>query len=424
MSGGSGRVSDLFRWMAHHCGLRWMCVLASLCLSGVARAEVPEPNPLVGDGGVSDFYHLRGPVPPMPGEMIRTEALPDALMLPKAATGLRILYSSTDGLDGKTPIAVSGALFLPKGERPAEGWPLVAWAHGTVGIADVCAPSWAGRDSRDTTYLDYWLSQGYAIVATDYQGLGTPGAHPYLATRSEAMGVLDSIRAAQRGPYGIGHKVVVIGQSQGGGAAFATAGFARFYAPELDIRGTVATGTPYFDLTRENPTAADRDPTAVDPTLGFNLVVMHVIREIVPDFRFSELATPAGEAMLNRYLTQCYGEVAARGVADKVSIATAFKSDPFTSAPFMRVYPTLAFDTLKAKAPLFMGIGGVDVAVPSEGQLRLFANACKAGSVIEAHLYPDLDHFGTVNGSVPDSSVFVRKAFAGKAIPGNCGTVP
>jgi hypothetical protein len=49
-------------------------------------------------------------------------------------------------------------------------------------------------------------------------------------------------------------------------------------------------------------------------------------------------------------------------------------------------------------------------------------DACKAGTVIEEHYYPDLDHFGTVNGSVPDLSIFVRKAFAGDKIEGNCGT--
>jgi aryl-alcohol dehydrogenase-like predicted oxidoreductase len=63
---------------------------------------------------------------------------------------------------------------------------LPAWAHGTIGTADVCAPSWAGRSERDITYLNHWLDQGYAVLASDYQGLGTPGGHPYLTTRPEA----------------------------------------------------------------------------------------------------------------------------------------------------------------------------------------------------------------------------------------------
>ncbi|MBA5745491.1 alpha/beta hydrolase, partial [Escherichia coli] len=67
---------------------------------------------------------------------------------------LRILYASTDGVGGHTPIAVSGALFVPRGTPPAGGWPLVAWAHGTFGMADICAPSWFGRSYRDVRYLN------------------------------------------------------------------------------------------------------------------------------------------------------------------------------------------------------------------------------------------------------------------------------
>ena len=41
---------------------------------------------------------------------------------------------------------------------------------------------------------------GYAIAATDYPGLGTPGPHPYLVGDSEARAVIDSVRAARSFP--------------------------------------------------------------------------------------------------------------------------------------------------------------------------------------------------------------------------------
>ena len=98
-------------------------------------AQVPKPDPLRGDGRVSEFYtwsrELSGP----PGRLLRSEPLPATLGLANAASQERILYTSTDGVEGKSLIAVSGALFIPKGTPPQEGWPLLAWAHGTVGIA-------------------------------------------------------------------------------------------------------------------------------------------------------------------------------------------------------------------------------------------------------------------------------------------------
>ena len=146
-----------------------------LAALAAAAALSPATGPSVGDGGVTPFYVWEQALPKQPGQTLRQEPLPEAQRQPAAAESLRILYSSTDGVGQHARTVVSGALYLPKGTMPAGGWPLVAWAHGTTGIADVCAPSWRGNTDRDREYLDAWLSQGFAVVATDYQGLGTPG---------------------------------------------------------------------------------------------------------------------------------------------------------------------------------------------------------------------------------------------------------
>ncbi|MFI7705483.1 hypothetical protein [Nonomuraea sp. NPDC049480] len=113
-----------------------------------------------------------------PGRVLSAQPLPASLWLPGTAAAHRIRYTST-GLSGR-PVAVAGAVFIPEGTAPRHGWPVVSWAHGTVGIADGCAQSVGGRSARDITYLSAWLRAGYAVVATEYKGLGTPGPHPYL----------------------------------------------------------------------------------------------------------------------------------------------------------------------------------------------------------------------------------------------------
>jgi pimeloyl-ACP methyl ester carboxylesterase len=372
-------------------------------------------DPANGDGGLTPFYDPAGPAPAKAGSLIRTEAQPAESSLAEAGQAMRILYASTDGLEGKTPIAVSGSLFLPKGEAPAGGWPLVAWAHGTVGVADVCAPSWNKRSDRDTKYLNHWLSQGYAVVASDYQGLGVPGGHPYLATRPAAYSVLDSIRAVQDGDFPIAKPVVLVGQSQGGGAAFATAGQASAYAPELDIRGTVATGTPYFTATAA---PAERDPAKVEGVFSYTLFILHLVKQADPSFDLDGVLTPAAKPVFDLTRTACLGAVWDAVEQQKLSQAIAFTRDP--TPEVAKHFPLMAYETLKVKGPVFMGTGGKDNDVPPAGQERLFKDACAAGSVIEHHGYPALDHSGTVNGSLNDSTPFVKKAFAGEAIAGNC----
>src|SRR3984893_2417396 len=151
-------------------GLLFSLVAVSIALLHVAANSAPL---LTGDGGTPAFYAWSGELDGQPGKILRQE--PGTVDLANASQSVRILYISTDGLDGKRKVAVSGVLYVPKGVAHKNGWPLIAWAHGTVGVADVCAPSFGGRSERDLTYLNFWLQQGYAIVATDYQGLGGRG---------------------------------------------------------------------------------------------------------------------------------------------------------------------------------------------------------------------------------------------------------
>ena len=140
-------------------------LLAGLILSGCVTisADTISPESLspaaratLGDGGVSSFYRFEGGIPADAGVLLQQETMDDHQSVPGAATNLRLLYTSTDGIDGTSRIVVSGGLFLPPGEAPASGWPLLLWSHGTVGIADICAPSWTGYVPFHQEHLKGW----------------------------------------------------------------------------------------------------------------------------------------------------------------------------------------------------------------------------------------------------------------------------
>jgi pimeloyl-ACP methyl ester carboxylesterase len=390
-------------------------LIAVMLSTGAAySAQVPAPEPRQGDGGVSPFYTWTGEIPDAPGRMLRTEPLEPALGLATAGEQFRILYTSTDGMDGKTPVAVSGAYFVPKGTPPASGWPLVAWAHGTTGIADVCAPSWMPRSERDAGYLNAWLQQGFAIVATDYQGLGTPGPHPYLAVRPEAYSVLDSVRAVLKGFPNVANKIVLIGQSQGGGAAFATAGIAPGYAPELNIRGSVATGIPYFGQATLRPPAAPAAADKADATVAYTLYIGIMAQQTDPSKPDDQLVTVRALPLFQAARTTCVGPlfraVVSAGLNRPNSLLPGF------TAAFKSVLPSMEYSTVKLSQPLFVGTGEQDHDVPPASQLALVRNACAVGTLVEAHLYSGLSHSATVNASLKDSVPFVHKAMSGEPI--------
>ena len=170
---------------------------------------------------------------------------------PVSASAYRIRYQSRAVGGGRN--LVTGVVIVPDGPAPRGGRDVVAWAHGTSGVSESCAPSQSKALYGSIAGLKELLAAGYAVVATDYAGLGTPGPHPYLVGDGSAYSVLDSVRAAREfGRGSIGNRFVVWGESQGGHAALWTAQFARNYAPELQLEG-VAAAAPPTDL-KENLT--------------------------------------------------------------------------------------------------------------------------------------------------------------------------
>ncbi len=383
------------------------CVMALLTI-GTAIAAAPANDT---DGRVSAFYTWTGALT-TPGRMLREEPLEAPLGLAAAGRQYRILYSATDGLRGHGLVAVSGALFVPPGTPPKGGWPLLAWAHGTVGIADVCAPSWTVRSYRDASYLDAWLRQGFAIIATDYQGLGTPGTHPYMDARVEAYSVLDSIRAAQRAHPELARQAILIGQSQGAAAAFASAAYAPEYVPHLTILGTIATGTPYL-APNAMAAASKHDPDEVRPQFAYTaFLVLAANAQSATPIDLASLFNPKARAIVEEARGACIAQMEADAVNAGITDRSAYRGSLMQAiGPYAKGF---LYPTLKLAQPLFMGIGAKDVDATTASQLMLAHDACAAGSTVQAHLYAGLDHNATVNGSLKDSVPFARRLLAGE----------
>ena len=167
----------------------------------------------------SDFYTPPDPLPAgEPGMIIRSEELTQNV--PEGARAWRVLYLSR-GADGQ-PAAVSGIIAAPTAASE-EPRPIVAWAHGTLGIQPACGTGHLDNPFEQIPQVARLMEQGYVLAATDYPGLGTPGVHPYLFGDVEAAAVLDSVRAARQLDTGAGDRFAVWGHSQGGHATLWTA---------------------------------------------------------------------------------------------------------------------------------------------------------------------------------------------------------
>ncbi len=192
----------------------------------------------------SAFYQVtRQEMDGPPGTIIRQEPM---LQAPGYISAYRVLYRSR-GIYNE-PIAVSGIVIAPRGDAPAGGRPVVAWAHPTTGVVTRCAPSLAFFVFQQIQGLRDMAAHGYVVAATDYPGLGAAGVHPYLVGDSEGRAMLDIVRAARSMPaIGASNQVALWGHSQGGQAALFAGLIAKSYAPELKIVG-VAVAAPATEL--------------------------------------------------------------------------------------------------------------------------------------------------------------------------------
>src|SRR5690625_328679 len=212
-----------------------------------------------------------------PGTLLSAGPLTSAAALPSAGANYAVSYISED--PHGDPVSVTGTVAIPPTPAPDDGWPVISWAHGTTGYAGICAPSldFDGGPTHGylqvvTPTLDHWVASGYAVVATDYQGLGGPGGAPYLNGASEAANVIDIVTAARHLEPGVATDFVAMGHSQGGQAALFAAATAADRNPELDLRGAVAIapGSGFSDAVE----FADSDHPAAQTAQPFLPVVV------------------------------------------------------------------------------------------------------------------------------------------------------
>ncbi|PCD78726.1 signal peptide-containing protein [Acetobacter orleanensis] len=388
------------------------CLLAGLSLSSQPSTSKAATPQAVGTQAISK-----------PGTLTASAPLPTALTLPDAARSLRITYLSTNGIAGKGLVPVTAEVILPAGKAPPGGWPIVAWAHGTVGVADHCSPSANPWSERNRAYLSAWMKRGFAIVGTDYQGLGSPGPHAYLNTRVEAYSVLDSVRAALASVQGLQNKIMIVGQSQGGGAAFASAAYAPDYAPELNIRGTVATGVPYISQELlQHMTSAGAHETGFNPVIVYTLYLAQGLSGYDASFKPERVFTAKGMPAYRAAADLCVHPLTDKARADGLNFSNALQ--PGYQQALAPALHAMLYPTMKLKQPLFVGTGEVDQDVPPALQSGLVKAACAAGTLVQAHIYKGLNHDQTVNASLPDSAAFTKAVMADQPLTPICTPTP
>jgi predicted esterase len=324
-----------------------------------------------------------------------------------AKRNLLMLYRSSGG---SGPL-VSGSVAIPKGKTPKGGWPVIAYAHGTTGIADKCAPTRGYDANHLTSYafplLDRWLKAGFAVVRTDYNGLGTRGVHEYLYGKAEGRSVLDSVLAARHLlPGTLAKRYVIAGHSQGGHAALFAAAAAPHYAPGLNLRGTVA-----FAPASHLRTQFEAVRNISQPGGGLGGIVALGLRSLdtaFPGLHVASLLTPRARALYPQTKFRCYdtlaqpdsfGGLPLNEFLDKSKDLTPLLNDLGKNDP----------EHLRPATPVRIEQGTADQTV-FESFTKQLVDEYEAHYVnVVYKTYAGVTHGGIVNAGAADATSWIRK---------------
>jgi fermentation-respiration switch protein FrsA (DUF1100 family) len=231
--------------------------------------------------------------------------------------------------------------------------------------------------------VDNLLARGFAVVVSDYPGLGTPGDETYNVGIPSAYAVLDGLRAATRlaaaglsrtAPMGIE------GYSQGGGTAGWAAQLHGSYAPELPLRGVAAGGTP----ANLQAVAANINGTIFFAFLGGSAIGFNAA---YPSLNLNGSLTPAGRQALAALNGMCQLEALALYAGKRIEDYTVGGTNPITTPPWKDALDANDLGARRPGPPVLLYHGLLDEVIPYGVANTLQRQWCALGATTQLRGY-------------------------------------
>jgi hypothetical protein len=360
---------------------------------------------------LTKFYDTLHPLPGGKlGELIRSQSF-DEYELPFSVSAVRILYHSRSAAG--EDVVTSGVVLVPYGKKaPAGGWPVIAWAHGATGVARSCAPSLT-RNLGHGPFLAMYVNLGYAVVATDYAGLGTDFRNAFVDGPSNATDLIASIAAARAAVPQLSARWIVMGEAEGSLAAMAVA------EKEKEIRDPAYLGSIAIS---ELAGAQEIYGRTASGSSSFTLVSLaYGIKTVYPEFQVSDMLTEKALAVYREIGQTCWEEGESADLSPTETVKPGWTNNPFVRQYFARDSLT----QVQTHAPILIitsdGISSnADQSFPATTAAQTVAAMCKQGDSIQWLRYPSLEPGRVIGDSVREQISWIEARFAGRPAPTTC----
>jgi hypothetical protein len=363
------------------------------------RSEVLRKFPL------TKFYDTPAPLPPgKPGELIRSAPF-DSYVLSSGVEAMRILYYSRS--HAGELVASSGVVLYPDGKPPTGGWPVLVWAHELNGVARTCAPS-LSRNLQRGPLLSMYVNLGYAVVATDYTGLGTNFRNAFADVRSNAQDTIYSVQAAHRAVPSLGSRWVAMGVDEG---AMAVVGIAEL---ERQTRDPSYLGA--ISISRLSDLDDLLTPSA-NQSHQLPLLLAYGVKTIFPQFDPKDILSDQALPLYDQLSEECSVRV-----AEKIPGTEIVKAHWLDNKFVQDFLQHNRLGTQPAEGPLMI--------ITSEGDptfgatTKVVMRLCKQGDKVLFNRYGENDPGAVVGDSTRDQISWIQDRFAGRPASANCLAQP
>jgi hypothetical protein len=330
------------------------------------------------------------------------------------------------------PIDLQTDVYIPQ-VNAATALPVVAYAPGTTGLGDGCAPSqevvlgraWGGY----YTHMLSYAGQGFIGVIPDGMSYDDPERpHEYFISELEAHTLLDATRGAlaflAAPPEGILAQpldaIFLAGYSNGGHTAFAAKDFAADYAPELPIAGVISHGatTNVETLMRESP--------LFSPYLVYAYQFFYGSEVITPEQVFAANWLPTFSQDVN---TKCVDEIFAYYSNDQSVMYNAAFRSALNNGELADTLPLFKTVLDANYAGTFGGFdipvvffqGTADATVTPRAQQQFARDLCTNEQPVTYVALPTVRHVDTRQSSFVATIEWMRNIVDGGAPENNCG---
>jgi Secretory lipase len=353
---------------------------------------------------LTKFYDTPDAFPSgQPGELIRSEPFYEYL-LPYTISAVRILYHSRSPHD--KDVAASGVVLLPRGTAPPGGWPIIAWAHDLTGSARQCAPSLL-KTLNEGPLLSMYVGLGYAVVASDYAGLGTNFPYAVLDVTSNAQDVINSVAAARSALPQLGSKWLVAGYAHGSRVAVGVAealpkNSDSNYLGAIGILGIADPPEPFEHLGQ-------------GPSYPMLVFLAQGIKNQYAEFRVDDMLTGKGMTLYKILGDSC--EAPSGQLPDSNELLKpGWQNNPYIKDFFSRN----ALGRKPAFSPVLLISGEAAGDVPASLTDALVGRLCQQKDHVLFVNYPGLNPSAVLGNSVGEQVSWIRARFSGQPAPSNC----